>query len=783
VATLPASAGRTDGAPLQAMVRSREHHRTGDALALGAFTALLGLFWWLRFYAPGRDYTFASSDLFVYYAPMQQLVADALRAGRLPLWNPAQLCGIPLLATQQVGALYPPHFLYLAIPPPLGLEVQSLLHLLLAGVATYALARALALSRFAALVGAVVFALNGYLIWYSFLPNYQEAAPWLPVGLLALVRLRHRRSIGWLCCWAAAEAAPILAGYMQLWVLFNYAWAATAVTIALHAARRDGIAAAAQYAAVVAGGAVIGVAASGIQLLPAIELARQSIRPTSALSWQEVNPYGSYPEDMLRRAFFGYERMTPDYLGLVALLLIPAAIAVRGRRGLALGVLAGGALPYLITLGPVTPFYRLYLLAPGMAIFRFPLRIQVLCVLAVALLAALAVDGVAAATRLPRRARVPLVVLALTAALAAWMMIRHHAAPTLPLLTLGIALAGLAFGAGARTMVAVALLGLIAADQFAAVRNTFLTPYHPAGRAMVGRYVRHLRQLLATDPMARFVILGASIVSPDFHPKVATRIGGNALDDYEPMVTTRQVDVLAPPQAGKPRPKIVRRSTGSAENVPRPFLDLAGTRFVVLAAAKTPPATVDDSVRGMKLRGMMVAGTDHDVPSNGAPIYENPDALPRAFAVYDWRVMENPDGALAAVASAAVPVATTAVLEEHPPADLGPPSPDVPAATVAIRHYAPESVELETTVERPALLVLTDTFYPGWEATVDGRPTPVLRADYLFRAVPVAAGHHTVRFTYRPASVRVGAACTGVALLTLAAVGVASWRRRRRQST
>jgi uncharacterized membrane protein YfhO len=107
----------------------------------------------------------------------------------------------------------------------------------------------------------------------------------------------------------------------------------------------------------------------------------------------------------------------------------------------------------------------------------------------------------------------------------------------------------------------------------------------------------------------------------------------------------------------------------------------------------------------------------------------------------------------------------------------------VPAATVAIRHYAPESVELETTVERPALLVLTDTFYPGWEATVDGRPTPVLRADYLFRAVPVAAGHHTVRFTYRPASVRVGAACTGVALLTLAAVGVASWRRRRRQST
>jgi len=179
---------------------------------------------------------------------------------------------------------------------------------------------------------------------------------------------------------------------------------------------------------------------------------------------------------------------------------------------------------------------------------------------------------------------------------------------------------------------------------------------------------------------------------------------------------------------------------------------------------------------------MMVASLDPGVPENGAPIYENADALPRAFAVYSWRVFEDPDAALAAVASGAVPVATTAVLEEHPPAELGPPTPDAPAAPVAIRHYAPESVEVETTVDRPALVVLTDTFYPGWEATVDGQPVPILRADYLFRAVPITAGSHTVRFTYRPASVRIGAACTAAALVTLAVVGVASRRRTPRHS-
>jgi hypothetical protein len=88
-----------------------------------------------------------------------------------------------------------------------------------------------------------------------------------------------------------------------------------------------------------------------------------------------------------------------------------------------------------------------------------------------------------------------------------------------------------------------------------------------------------------------------------------------------------------------------------------------------------------------------------------------------------------------------------------------------------VTHYAPERVEIEVTVEAPGYLVLTDTWYPGWEATVDGVPVPIYRADLLFRAVAVRAGNHRVVFAFRPMSLRVGA---GISLAGLVGLGVAA---------
>jgi uncharacterized membrane protein YfhO len=72
--------------------------------------------------------------------------------------------------------------------------------------------------------------------------------------------------------------------------------------------------------------------------------------------------------------------------------------------------------------------------------------------------------------------------------------------------------------------------------------------------------------------------------------------------------------------------------------------------------------------------------------------------------------------------------------------------------------------------------VLTDSWYPGWIARVDGIETPIERADYIFRAVRLAPGEHRVEFEYRPASLQIGALISGVALLALFGVVVVSKR-------
>jgi hypothetical protein len=165
-----------------------------DLLALGSVAAAIAVVWERGFLAPARTFTFASLDLFLYYLPMAEAVYGALAHGRLPLWNPYQLCGMPLLATYQVGTFYPFHVPYLVLPVPAAMAASAVLHLLLGAGFTYALARALRLGPGPAAVAALVFGPSGYLLQASFAPSQQEAAIWLPAGLLALVRLAGARA-------------------------------------------------------------------------------------------------------------------------------------------------------------------------------------------------------------------------------------------------------------------------------------------------------------------------------------------------------------------------------------------------------------------------------------------------------------------------------------------------------------------------------------------------------------------------------------------------------------
>jgi hypothetical protein len=155
-------------------------------------------------------------------------------------------------------------------------------------------------------------------------------------------------------------------------------------------------------------------------------------------------------------------------------------------------------------------------------------------------------------------------------------------------------------------------------------------------------------------------------------------------------------------------------------------------------------------------------------------IYRNTRCRERAMIVFDHRVEPDPAALLKLVRDPAFDPGQLLLLEEPPDAA---PLESVPTTAAAsgqarITTYEPNRVTVEAQSSRPGFLLLLDTYFPGWEANVDGRATPIYRADYNFRAVSLPAGSHTVTFAYRPVSFRLGLGTSAVMLGLLAFLGI-----------
>jgi len=94
------------------------------------------------------------------------------------------------------------------------------------------------------------------------------------------------------------------------------------------------------------------------------------------------------------------------------------------------------------------------------------------------------------------------------------------------------------------------------------------------------------------------------------------------------------------------------------------------------------------------------------------------------------------------------------------------------ADQVDVVAYDSRKVVIRTRTAANGYLLLTDAWYPGWMASVDGKSVPIWRADLIFRAVQLSAGEHSVEFTYDPISFRIGLWISGAALLALLGWGM-----------
>jgi hypothetical protein len=153
-----------------------------------------------------------------------------------------------------------------------------------------------------------------------------------------------------------------------------------------------------------------------------------------------------------------------------------------------------------------------------------------------------------------------------------------------------------------------------------------------------------------------------------------------------------------------------------------------------------------------------------------ASIYQNPSVFQRVFVVHRFqvassaeeaqRIIKNPDFNLRedVVLDASLPESEAKALEQTPKVD---------DSTAEIMHYEPDKVIIKAYAEHPGLLILTDTYYPGWKAYVDGKPTMIYQADGLVRAVYLSQGEHRVEFIYFPESFKMGLTISVISAITL----------------
>jgi hypothetical protein len=149
-------------------------------------------------------------------------------------------------------------------------------------------------------------------------------------------------------------------------------------------------------------------------------------------------------------------------------------------------------------------------------------------------------------------------------------------------------------------------------------------------------------------------------------------------------------------------------------------------------------------------------------------VYTRDNPLPRAYLTHRAAAMTDEEANVAMFDPGWLPSELTILEPEAAPRLSEPAGPE----RVELVRSAPEDIVIDVDASSAGLLVLSDSWYPGWAAEIDGRRARIMRANVHFRAVEVPSGHHQVRFVYDPANLTMGAAVSAVTIGLLAVLAV-----------
>jgi len=750
----------------------------------------------------------AGSDIWHLNYPMKHFYQEGLAQGRLPLWCSFIGTGFPLHAEGQVAALYPLNLaLFWILPLAIAFNWGILIHVVLSGVFAALYARQLGAARSCTLVAAVIFAFSGFFVTHLKHVNMTASAIWIPLLLLLLERYAARRSIKTLTLFALAVGAMVLAGHPQ--IVFNNLLVAglyavyLGVKIWIRKPYEGGRWPNAwRFGGGVGYAVLLGVLLGMPQILPTNELndlgpRKGGMTLEHATQWQYqwkhlgafflpsafgdpgeleprtwINPRTGKPvphpgkpgETIRELVGFEQDAKTPilywemtGYVGLLPLALLVVCLVLGWRRPNVRMLLVFLILSLLLCLGKGGGlFYLFYYGVPGFDLFRFHDRFLLYVDLVLAVTAALGLTWIV--TRVPGARKK-----AVTAGLSALAL-------ALCFLDLKVALGDHNPRIEAERWTTMPDTARRIQEEEAGrtdpyrmadldpERIVFTNGYHLA-RGWKGDLTPYdpARNLLDPNLNLLFDITNVFLYY-QLYPRWMMEAG-------------QLIIIPGNPRAPQPI-QAMNEKIASLLNV-RYFIDPYG-----YLAGKYP--LVAEFSGGKRLQYPL--DVEYQAPYSPFRIrlHRNPGVLPRAFLVPFGRVVVERAAGLRRLTAAQQEVLspdfdsrTTVLIHRERGMNttpLGLPGPAIEGG-VKFENYDQHEVRLEVTAPRECLLFLSDTWYPGWTATVDGVETPIHRANITGRAIQVQAGRHRVVFTYAPASFALGmwiAAVGLLALLTLA---------------
>jgi hypothetical protein len=709
------------------------------------------------------------------FAPLRPLVADALRSFHLPLWNPYEALGLPLFAQMMHGVLHPASIALAFVAPKAGIDWLLVVHVALAAVGASVAARVLGTSPGASAVAGFAYGLSGYVLSMTSNAQYLAAAATAPWAIAALARVRDGRSVA---IAALAVTALHFAGDPQ-WVLV-----ATLIGVVLAASGR-------KPAALAVAAVAIGTAVAAVQLLPTWTYLQSSSRDASALSEGERAHWALAPwrlVELVAPGFFsgviGETYDAPVYVKLghpsvaldtfanyfvmpfVSSVFVGAAVlwlAASGAREKIGRALAGICVVTLwLALGAYAGSEQLLHRVPVWGSFRYAEKLVGPFTLCLALLAALGADRLAT-----RRARTALIAAAVCAALAiglgagAGTSLFSAAADVAPYARWRLAV-GLYHAGGALAALALVLrlwrtpwaaAGLVFAEGCAAA----MFALHPGSKAAVPDHSLH--GLEAEWGVVR-------VVSPLPGLVIRKRLGLDSLDGQigldarlglPPFGIGDRIDHLQTYTGFAPLQAMRLGATFGSDF--RAMRRLALTHVVV----RDPIGSIERERIAPALDGGRLVLDDREWMFT---VWEVPHRPWAFFARSAWMV-DNEDDALRGLVEGIREAGKPDVVLE------GPVPKGLAAGNVLRVDRRAEIVEIEAESDGDGLLVVTDSYWPGWTALIDGAPVQIQRADAGLRAVRWPRGRHTVLMRYHPPEVRLGIKITaagGLAILALAFV-------------